>query len=778
MINKALLYKSYKVTVPFDKAAPYNREVLPDLTRLVDFLSEHGFGLSEELAKAFFRLDKKPFEEAAKELVDLLSGMSVDIVRDAKTFYNNFPADPLSLTPAERAGYQIAYYFFGDVIRSFLPEDDGSTRGLKPLRNRDRTLELGTDGDVVKLYSRLMVSPVSVSEQDRGFLQEAFEAKDPLVLRAIREAMPNKENMAFVSVRMMENFPEVFYEKCGGYFKTATDVLRFIWVLNGYSAAMSEDEWKLKPLSRKIRRFVFGLLDRCSSLEEDMRRNEYQWKSVAYKYHPFEFLKTEKARQAFDRLYKEDLERSFSAKVEAAMENKDLQQALQLLSARPGEFARRLDHLMNVFQRDGIRVIEAFEAIPADRFEPKLLLQLMAHFKARTEWREYALYLPKGGEAGIYVKADDRLPISAYAAERICQACEEKILAVYAAKPALGKVYIDESVKGYKVPLQMRASGKAGIRVPAKGSRIRSDPDKDIVRTFIWWTNEESGRRVDVDLSLRMYNEKLENTGMYFYGNFYSDTEDGKVSSGDITDGGRFGGKGAAEFLDFSRSKMIEEGHRYIQVCVNVYSANNFNTFPCRFGFMQRDKINENVKFEPSTVEGTIDISSETSNYSPVVYDLEKGEFIWVDVTGMGRNARLLNVLGQAVSFNAALYMAVHNEIPELYDLILLNARARGEITENREEADVVYSLKEGITPYDLDVISADLLAKEVQEVKTEGGEDGVEESGEGRRKETAGTGGDNRAAGAVSAETGDVRGTRSSEETPDEAFLRFLIQA
>ncbi|MBR6321795.1 MAG: hypothetical protein IKR59_02900 [Lachnospiraceae bacterium] len=754
-INKALLIKSFKVTVK-GSLPEYNRELVPEITQLADFAAEHGFGLSEDLVKEFCRMPKEEFEESAKELVMLLSGMSMDIMQDARTFYKNFPADPLRLTPEQRFGYQIAYYIFGEIVRDFLPEKEASEAELKPLKSDAKTLKLGTEEDVIALYRRIMASPVSVSDQDRGFLREEFNAENPLILRALPEKMPNKENMTFVAAEMLSAFPKLFTDCCAPLFRTATDVLRLIAVLNGASAALSEDRLTLKPMPRARRRLVFSLLDGCGSVEQDMRRDISRWKLVAHCYHPFEFVKNEKVRLAFDRLYKGELEKSFAGKYEEAVQKKDLEGTLLLLSSRPGEFARRLDAVLSVFPENEAEILDAFAAIPAEKFEPKLLLQLVKHFEVRRGQKEFSIYLPKGGAAGLFAKAEERDPVTAAAAERVKSICEDRIREIYAAKPPLGKVYIDDSIKGYKVPMQQRNSSAAGIRVPAKGSRIPCDPDKDIVRTFIWWTNEKTGLRVDVDLSLNLYDENMNRTGTYFYGNFFRETSAGMVSSGDITDGGPFGGKGAAEYLDFSRKYMQETGTRYVQVCVNVYTQGKFSEFPCKFGYMLRDGVRLSVPFVPSEVEGTIDISTESSNYSPAVFDTETGEFIWVDVNGLGRSASLVNVIGQTAAFNASLYAAVHNEIPELYDLVRLNAEARGEITEIKEEADTVYSLKEGITPYDLDIISADLLAKEVQ-VKNEGKTEEAEDAG----------------TPAASPEKAEA-----AEQPSDEDFLRFLIGA
>ena len=44
-------------------------------------------------------------------------------------------------------------------------------------------------------------------------------------------------------------------------------------------------------------------------------------------------------------------------------------------------------------------------------------------------------------------------------------------------------------------------------------------------------------------------------------------------------------------------------------------------------------------------------------------------------------------------------------KIAELYDLLLLHAVARGELTDKKEEADEIFDIEEGTTPFDIDTI-------------------------------------------------------------------------
>ena len=47
---------------------------------------------------------------------------------------------------------------------------------------------------------------------------------------------------------------------------------------------------------------------------------------------------------------------------------------------------------------------------------------------------------------------------------------------------------------------------------------------------------------------------------------------------------------------------------------------------------------------------------------------------------------------------------------PNLHDLFRMHAEARGELVDTIEEADTVFSLEKGITPFDTDVIVSEYL--------------------------------------------------------------------
>jgi hypothetical protein len=47
---------------------------------------------------------------------------------------------------------------------------------------------------------------------------------------------------------------------------------------------------------------------------------------------------------------------------------------------------------------------------------------------------------------------------------------------------------------------------------------------------------------------------------------------------------------------------------------------------------------------------------------------------------------------------------------PDLYSLFLIHADARGSLVEEEGDADTVFSLENGITPFDLETITSEYL--------------------------------------------------------------------
>ena len=72
----------------------------------------------------------------------------------------------------------------------------------------------------------------------------------------------------------------------------------------------------------------------------------------------------------------------------------------------------------------------------------------------------------------------------------------------------------------------------------------------------------------------------------------------------------------------------------------------------------------------------------------------------------LGGNNLESNLTGVAL----ACYTMVHTHRTSLYDLLRLHTDARGEMCETKEEADVIFDVEEGITPFDTEIILAEYM--------------------------------------------------------------------
>ena len=200
---------------------------------------------------------------------------------------------------------------------------------------------------------------------------------------------------------------------------------------------------------------------------------------------------------------------------------------------------------------------------------------------------------------------------------------------------------------------------------------------------------------------------------------YYDLAGNGYCLSGDIVDGGPADGNGVAEFIDIDIEKMKEMGARYFVFSVNSYTEQLFCELPnMHFGFMEREEMNSGEIFEPSTVQQKVKLNSNSTTAITCMFDIEKMEMIWIDEVGQDvfrSNLRVNNIDANWLGTNMVCYKALHMEKANISDVIRLNAEARnGEIVENKEDADLVFSLNEGITPMDFDFFSGELIPKEV----------------------------------------------------------------
>ena len=697
------------------------------LCALMKNIQSLGFTFSKELLGELVHFNRT-----------LLEGFGVGLIEELKKkvgadvqytpMYPNFPMQVALASDGELFFNAIIHYLtFGTI----LPEYEKKAR-FPIIDSLTLTeIKLCTSDFINEVFKNLLQSKTSLSEQDKEDVELLVRIL-PNALDHVPDTIPLKENVALFGCILIKSVPSPSYavSKIQKYFKTATDVLRLAVALSNGDLSLAEDS-KFKKFNRQTRKTLLLLLAGCSNIGEDMFRYRQKWLRLGEILHPGELRgsKFDGVKLSFNLLREGNKPLFFAGAVEDAISRGELETAASYLEERPGEFARRLDKLLrdsNETERDYI--VGKFEEV-ADKVSTPVLLQLIQHFVNRTEKIEKPrIYFPKGKVAKARVIEDSVPRIPDATCDTVRRICTDSIIKKYAEKEPLGKVYVDPEMKNYLVPFSQRSASKA-VKTIVRGSSLPIKDTATTVRGFIWWTNTDrtsshdrwacEGGRVDLDLSASVYDENWK----YVDHVAYTRLRSGRFAayhSGDITNGGPVDGNGVAEFIDFDIN-AIAQGGRYVVFQIYSYTQQKFSDLPnARFGWMEREYPNSGEIFEPATVTMKMDLTNDAVYCIPAIFDCKERRFIWCDLGGRAEACYCNNLESNLKGVTAACYAITSIKKPNMGALAYLNAKARGEIVETREEADTIFSpdatIPEGkenvrvITPFDTDVWMGEML--------------------------------------------------------------------
>lgn len=666
-----------------------------------------GFTFSKELIEKAFHFTRDEFTAFYGFLIPALKELvGADVTYNP--MYPNFPQQVAEASDIELFINAIVHYWsFGTLI----PEYEKNERLPLIDDNKMAVLSVGSHDDLMTIFTNLVESKTSISEQDKEDIETIILAC-PDYTTYLPDTIPLKENAAFVGKLIIEKAPIKSADSIGKYFKTATDVLRLVTALSDGDISLAS-KTKYRNLRRVERRMIMDLLTGCgniTNITEDLFRYQYEWIRVAEILHPFEYKKAKysNVNAAFNTLRNEKKPLMFAGKVQAAITAKDMREAATLLKARPGEFARQLDKLIRDADNPNY-IVNCFKEVATEISTP-VLLQVRQHFIGRMENdnQPVRVFFPKGNLAKAMVIRNELPKINSNVCKNVARICREALIEQYKEKDFLGKVYIDEDFKNYLVPFSQRSASKAGKTI-VRGSKLPIKEDATAVRGFIWWTNTNKTRnswdesRVDIDLSATIYDENWQYVDRVSYTQLHS-AKYRAYHSGDITNGGNVNGDGVAEFIDVEIDAVAKNAGRYIAFQVYSFTRQHFSTLPnCRFGWMEREDVNSGEIFEPKTVGMKIDLTADSTVAIPVIFDCVERKFIWCDMNLQNASSRFYgnNLESNLHGVTATCYGLTHLNKANIYDLIMMNAVARGSIVTDRNEADIIFS-NDTTVPYEI----------------------------------------------------------------------------
>jgi stress response protein SCP2 len=693
--RKAKIYVPENVENMFDKTNQH-RDVVGSIIANVNSV---GYVLSPEIVERLLTLRKDQLFEfyiwIAGEIKEALGN------KRYQPMYPNFPQQVANATDADLYINAVIHYcgiLFGMRI---LPEYEVETRPLFVeilLQNKP----IGYIEDPGVIFNEILSSKIPPSDQDKNDLDTCFSYGVDITVTEI----PNKEVLAYaVALATAHRSDKIDYllSLC----KTSVDVLRVATALSGGDVSLSDDS-KLISFSRPVRRKLLQILNDIplDNSAEDMMRWREKFKRLGEKLHPGEFkTKYPKAFEAF-RLIRNKGAVTFNSRVEKALkkEGTHLNEfgLMTLLKSRPGDFARRLDHVLRTSENK-ISVLSAFEQV-VDKVSTPVLWQVFSYFNSRNQLvnQKNRVFFPKGSTSRFIMAENKLQPLGKFVSD-LDMIIRGSLVRRYSQLPALGKVWVDPVIDKLLIPMNNRASSTQ-LRTVGRGSRFKLEAGKDTIRLFMYWKDTTEGYRVDLDLAAMIYDRDW---NMITHCSWTRLREGEMWHSGDI----RSAPNGASEFLDIDITKLDPKA-AYLVTTVYNYTGQQFSELDTAYaGFMMRDEPNSGEIYEPSTVVSRVDLRGASTSTCPMIVDIRSKEVIWADMAvGFGycgsvyTSYEKVGQLGNAV---ANLWW----QRPSIGDLMYAHVNARkGTFVDRREDADLVVAEDGDISPFDIAKICSELL--------------------------------------------------------------------
>lgn len=661
---------------------------------------ELGFVPSNGLYETFHATPKERLVQIHDELITNLKQMvGADV--SYQPLYPNFPEQVIDATDAELFLNAIVHYL---TFGQWKPYYHQLPREVAFERTTYKTIDVITENSFDSIFARLVGSNDSLSESDKETIKWFINSGRDLRLPS---SIPFKENLCYIAGVFLENGKDVT-----PLINTATDAMRIAAYLSGGDISLAEPT-KYKSLPRPVRRQLVHALASVAT-EEDIARHRNKWIKLFHNLHVGDY--SNKVYNLAKKVRNNESIQTFNGKVQEALDTGDVQQAVYLLTERPGEFARRLDHVLRLACKQKndtwLWVVEQFGSC-VDQIPTRIRLQLLGHFNQRAGDSEHRVAFPKGSvQKAVLLEGQKALP--PIVVQTIQRVLIDSLQTEFAQLESLGNVWIDPRLDQCPLPTQMRSASNGLFQV-ARGTRLPFGDDKNTLRFFIYWV----GR--DIDLSATFHDQDFNTVGNVAYFNLRS-SELGTYHSGDIVSAP----DGASEFIDVTIDKAIKYGARYVAMNVIVFSGPSFAEHEKVYaGWMTRNKPGSNEVYDPTTVEQKIDLTSESRNSVPVVFDLVERKAIWTDLNTRGIHNDPVTPPGFVGRFGsnnvrvnrASIQQTVQSIVDmsnkvTLHELFTMHGNARGQLVDEREQADVTFGFDQtvDITPYNIDVINSQFI--------------------------------------------------------------------
>lgn len=680
-----------------------------EIAALLKSFSSLGYALDKEginMISNLSSLDLGKFYHSNYQVLQKFTG--TDYIH--RIFYNNFP-DLADISDYEFYVRAVLHYLtVSKNDMGFMSDDIADINRLEVHNNSKQILKV-IDKDkatklLINIVKDLFEGKVAIPYSEESFLLEMLgDYKNEINIVDI----PFKENMAkYVSyilrIKGDNKLSKVLTENSLSFVKTATDLLRIYAVLSNGDYTLRENT-RFISLERSVRRMFLNVLNVIAYenlyMIDDLARHEFLWKRAFEKLHVAEYSKQYPYIAKVATMLRNDEYITYYGRLEQAKENQV--EFIKLLKTRPGEFARRLDMIIRNQEFDLEYTLSSFKEV-ANKVSTTLLLQLWEFFKNRELYPTRIFKINSRFSTFYKEVIDIREPIEENVIEKVTETLLDILRNIYSNYDNVGKVYIDENVKSYCLPINNRNASSQN-KTLTFGSKVKlEEEDGNYLRFFTHFKNFKGEHgRVDIDLSIEFVDETLTSGFSLSWHNMGSGRKFDSFHSGDITSAP----DGASEFVDLDYKKARKYA-RYAVVTNSVYTGQDFADIPeCFSGVMFMPQIGKKGSvFNPEFVKYKFDLTQKGSNQNiAFAVDLETLELIWID-SPMSYNYNSI-VASRCPGVVMSLKNALKTHM-NLYDFFILHSN-HFTLVDNKEEADIIISDSEDATlkPFDVEEIAA-----------------------------------------------------------------------
>ena len=734
--NEIFLKRKFKMNFIRSDESNNSMRTIATMMKNIESL---GFTFSTNLISALVEADN--FIEVFNYILRKLKRM-VGATMNYKPMYPNFPKQLMEISDMELYMNAIMHYYGDAVGLRIIPKYEKEYRSPLLEVTQLTVIDYGTEDEYNEMFFQLIESNTSISETDMTDLKHYLSSMNTQDMEELLNLnISYKEILAVVSVSIIDKFtkagetPIQISHVLAQLFNTVNDVLRLATALSDGDVSLAENT-KYITFSRPVRRILLGTINELrrneirqaekanvatttsrviDNLVEDMLRFKMKWLRLGEKLHPREYdRKYVLTALAFYKLRENIKIETFNSKVEKYLKNPitSFNKFMVLMQSRPGDFARRLDHILRnseLIQQS--LVVNAFSGV-SEKVSTRVLLQIMTHFEHRYILKNRdRIIMPKGSIAKLQVipAPKDKFPILPTLMDTLVKLIKQTLLNRFKLLEPLGKTYVDPALVNYLVPFSQRSASKT-LKTIVRGSRIPLE-NKSTVRFYVFW-KDSKGQRIDVDLSAVF----LKSDWTFHSQVSYTNLRNGSAyHSGDITSAP----KGASEFIDINKNMALENGVRYVVMNVYSFLGQLYSDMDrVSAGWMNRDEVQSGEIFEPKTIQNNFDLNAESKIAIPLIIDLLNNDVIWMDMSLVNQRSFQISVEGNLS--NVSKYARAIAEIPKtnLYELFYLHASARGEIVLDPVFANTIFGINKNIEltdvkqiiPTDIEKISSEFL--------------------------------------------------------------------